>query len=107
MTDLVHLRGDVLAARSDGAVITGVLPVYGVFIALGLVSYALVLARRAGSSTGQGLAAGALGRGGDARRVRGGRRAGPRGPAQQLGAGDRAARTAERIVLTLTWPWAP
>jgi uncharacterized membrane protein len=108
VTDLVHLRDDVLAARSDGAVISGVLPVYGVFIALGLASYALVL--REG---GRFLAAHGLGRW--------------RAPAEVathlvcavgvlLG---RVARlnswepvtephsTAERVVLTLTWRMAP
>ena len=35
VTDLVHLRGDVEPARSDMAVVTGVLPVYVAFIAAG------------------------------------------------------------------------
>jgi uncharacterized membrane protein len=107
VTDLVHLRGDVLAARSDGAVITGVLPVYGVFIGLGLVSYALVLREAGRFLAGQGL----------------GRWCGPAEVATHAVCAvgvvlGRVARlnswepvtephsTAERIVLTLTWPWA-
>jgi uncharacterized membrane protein len=44
ITDLVHLRGDVLAARGDGAVVGAVLPVYAAFIAVGLLSYAFCVA---------------------------------------------------------------
>jgi uncharacterized membrane protein len=44
VTDLVHLRGDVVAADSDLAVVTGVLPAYAAFIAAGFAAYALVLA---------------------------------------------------------------
>jgi uncharacterized membrane protein len=47
VTDLVHLRGDVLAAGTDGAVVGGVLPAYAAFVAAGFVIYALVL-REAG-----------------------------------------------------------
>jgi uncharacterized membrane protein len=39
ITDLVHLDGDVRAAADDTAVLTGVLPVYAVFIALGVLAY--------------------------------------------------------------------
>jgi uncharacterized membrane protein len=39
VTDLVHLRGDVVAARSDGAVVAAVLPVYAAFIAAGFLAY--------------------------------------------------------------------
>jgi uncharacterized membrane protein len=41
VTDLVHLRSDVLAAR--GSVVTSVLPVYAVFIASGFLAYYLSL----------------------------------------------------------------
>ena len=43
VTDLVHLRGDVLQASSDATVYAGILPLYGVFIALGFASYAASL----------------------------------------------------------------
>jgi uncharacterized membrane protein len=43
VTDLIHLRGDVVLARSDTAVYAGVLPLYGAFIAVGFASYALSL----------------------------------------------------------------
>ena len=39
ITDLVHLRGDVVAAGDDTAVLTGVLPVYATFIGLGVLAY--------------------------------------------------------------------
>jgi uncharacterized membrane protein len=39
ITDLVHLRDDVLVADDDLAVITAVLPLYAVFIAVGCVAY--------------------------------------------------------------------
>jgi uncharacterized membrane protein len=108
VTDLIHLRRDVLAARSDGAVISGVLPVYGVFIALGFASYALVL--REG---GRFLAVRGLGRWRPLAEV-----------ATHLVCAvgvvlGRVARlnswepviephsTAERVALTLTWRMAP
>jgi len=47
VTDLVHLRGDVMAARSDLAVVGGVLPAYATFVIAGFVIYTLVL-REAG-----------------------------------------------------------
>ena len=47
VTDLVHLRGDVMAARSDLAVVGGVLPAYAAFVIAGFVIYTLVL-REAG-----------------------------------------------------------
>jgi uncharacterized membrane protein len=56
VTDLVHLRGDVEAARSDMAVITAVLPVYGAFIAAGFVGYALVLREAGRWMVSRGLA---------------------------------------------------
>src|SRR5215207_11020732 len=43
ITDLVHLRGDVLRAGSDFAVIAGVLPVYAAFIGVGLLAYVLAV----------------------------------------------------------------
>jgi uncharacterized membrane protein len=56
VTDLVHLRGDVLQADSDLAVVTGVLPVYAAFIAAGFVAYALVLAEAGRYLSSIGLA---------------------------------------------------
>ena len=43
VTDLVHLRGDVLAARSDGVVVAGVLPMYAAYILAGFVAYVVSL----------------------------------------------------------------
>ena len=43
ITDLVHLDGDVRAAANDTAVLTGVLPVYAVFIGLGVLAYTVSL----------------------------------------------------------------
>ncbi|HKH06880.1 MAG TPA: DUF1361 domain-containing protein [Acidimicrobiales bacterium] len=43
ITDLVHLRGDVVGADDDAAVITGVLPVYAAFIVLGVLAYTVSL----------------------------------------------------------------
>jgi uncharacterized membrane protein len=43
VTDLVHLRGDVLLVGGDLAVLTSVLPVYAAFIGSGLVAYYLAL----------------------------------------------------------------
>jgi uncharacterized membrane protein len=43
VTDLVHLRDDVLLAGSDGSVITAVLPTYAAFIATGFLAYALAV----------------------------------------------------------------
>jgi len=57
VTDLVHLRHDVVLARSDLAVVYGVLPVYGLFVAAGFACYALVL-----SEAGRHLDARGLGR---------------------------------------------
>lgn len=44
VTDLVHLRGDVVRAPSDGVVLVGVLPLYGAFVAAGFGAYAVALA---------------------------------------------------------------
>jgi uncharacterized membrane protein len=43
VTDLVHLRDDVLRAGSDLGVIAAVLPTYAVFIATGFLAYALAV----------------------------------------------------------------
>jgi uncharacterized membrane protein len=57
VTDLVHLRGDVVAIDSELGVVTGILPIYGAFIAVGFGAYAFVV--RAG---GRYLVADGLGR---------------------------------------------
>jgi uncharacterized membrane protein len=108
VTDLVHLRDDVLSAGSDLTVITAVLPMYAAFIAAGFLAYALAVGEMGRYLTRIGLAHW-------------------RGPAEVathalcavgvvLG---RVARlnswepmtephgTAERIVLTLSWRGAP
>jgi len=43
LTDLVHLRGDVVRAADDTAVVTGVVPVYATVIGLGLLAYTFSL----------------------------------------------------------------
>lgn len=43
VTDLVHLRDDVLRAGSDLSVITAVLPTYAAFIAVGFLAYGLAV----------------------------------------------------------------
>lgn len=43
VTDLVHLRGDVLAARSDVVVLAGVLPMYAAFVFAGFLAYVVSL----------------------------------------------------------------
>jgi uncharacterized membrane protein len=48
LTDLVHLRSDVVMAGSDATVYAGVLPLYGAFIALGFGAYAISLHEVAG-----------------------------------------------------------
>ncbi len=95
ITDLVHLDGDVRAAANDTAVLTGVLPVYAVFIGLGVLAYTFSLVEVGRYLDRVGLAA---------RRLpielgihfagRGRGRAGAVRPAQQLGARDRAAHDA-------------
>jgi len=108
VTDLVHLRGDVLQAGNDLGVIAAVLPAYAAFIAAGFLAYALAVGEMGRYLTRIGLAHW-------------------RGPAEVathalcavgvvLG---RVARlnswepmtephgTAERIVLTLSWRGAP
>jgi uncharacterized membrane protein len=39
ITDLVHLRNDVVDSSGDTAVVTGVLPVYALFIGAGVLAY--------------------------------------------------------------------
>ena len=39
LTDLLHLRGDVSSAASDGVVVAGVLPLYGAFVLAGFIAY--------------------------------------------------------------------
>lgn len=39
LTDLIHLRLDAARAASDGVLVFGVLPIYGVFVLLGMASY--------------------------------------------------------------------
>jgi len=54
VTDLVHLRRDASLTNLDGSVVLGILPVYGLFIAVGFACYGVALgeltgfARRAG-----------------------------------------------------------
>jgi uncharacterized membrane protein len=108
VTDLVHLRDDVLRSGSDLSVITAVLPTYAAFIAAGFLAYGLAVGEMGRYLTRAGFAHW-------------------RGPAEVathalcavgvvLG---RVARlnswepmtephgTAERIVLTLSWRGAP
>jgi len=39
ITDLIHLRTDAASAASDGVVVFGVLPLYGAFVAAGMLAY--------------------------------------------------------------------
>jgi uncharacterized membrane protein len=57
VTDLIHLRWSVLAAPNDAAVVTGVLPVYAVFVGLGLLSYTFCLMQLGSYLDRAGLAA--------------------------------------------------
>ena len=108
VTDLVHLRGDVVDARTDMAVVGGVLPAYAAFVAAGFVIYALVLREAGGFLRSEGL----------------GRWRPVMEPAVHLACAvsvllGRVARlnswepvtephtTAERVVSTLTWGWSP
>lgn len=43
VTDLIHLRGDVVAAPSDAVVVVGVIPLYTGFVLAGFLAYALVI----------------------------------------------------------------
>ncbi len=108
ITDLVHLRSDVLRADSDLAVIAGVLPVYAVFIGVGLLSYVLAVGEMGRYLTRAGLG-----------RWRGTAEVATHAVCAVGVVLGRVARlnswepmtephsTAERIVLTLTWRGAP
>ncbi len=108
LTDLVHLRGDVVLAGSDTAVVGGVLPVYAGFIAAGFVAYTVAV-----GEAGRYLAREGLGRWRPAAEVALhavcavgvvlGRIA-------RLNSWEPVTQphsTAERIVVTLTWRGAP
>jgi uncharacterized membrane protein len=43
VTDLVHLRGDAIAAPSDAVVLAGVLPMYALFVAGGFLAYVVAV----------------------------------------------------------------
>jgi uncharacterized membrane protein len=108
VTDLVHLRRDLMLAEHDGAAVTAVLPVYAVFIGSGFLAYYLALSGlrrylvRAGLGEWQGrvtVAAHAV----CAVGVFLGRWA-------RLNSWEPVIDpdgTLERIVLHLTWSWAP
>jgi uncharacterized membrane protein len=108
VTDLVHLRGDVVLAGSDLDVVAGVLPAYALFIAAGFACYAVVISEGRRFLEDAGLAVWR--------------------PAAELAVHavcavgvvlGRVARlnswepvtepvgTLERVVLTLSWRWAP
>jgi uncharacterized membrane protein len=55
VTDLLHLRSDVVRAGSDGAVVGGVLPAYAAFVAAGFLLYTLVLREAGRFLQAQGL----------------------------------------------------
>jgi uncharacterized membrane protein len=48
VTDLLHLRGDVVSAPNDLVVVAGVLPLYGAFVAVGFACYGFALAEVGG-----------------------------------------------------------
>lgn len=43
VTDLIHLRSDVLAAPTDSVVVVGVIPLYAAFVTAGFCAYALAV----------------------------------------------------------------
>lgn len=108
VTDLVHLRGDVVVARSDLAVVTGVLPLYAAFIAAGFVAYAAVL-----SEAGRYLGATGLGRWRTSAEVAVHAVCAVGvvlGRVARLNSWEPVTQpygTFERVVLTLSWRWAP
>lgn len=108
VTDLVHLRTDVVRADSDVAVITGVLPVYAAFIVAGFGAYAFVL-----SEVGRHLRTVGLGRWRPAAEValHGACAVGVvLGRVARLNSWEPVTQphgTLERIVVTLSWRWAP
>ena len=108
VTDLVHLHGDVVLVDGSWPVITGVLPVYGLFIGSGFVAYYLALRElglyleRVGLAVWRGVtiasvhALCAVG-------VYLGRHA-------RLNSWEPVVEphdTLQRVVLTLSWRWAP
>jgi uncharacterized membrane protein len=107
ITDLVHLRGDVLRAGSDFAVIAGVLPVYAVFIGVGLLAYVLAVEEMGRYLTRVGL----RGRGAAELATHAVCALGVvLGRVARLNSWEPVTEphsTAERIVLTLTWRGAP
>ena len=44
LTDLIHLRWDAARSASDGVLVFGVLPLYGLFVTLGMTSYVFCVA---------------------------------------------------------------
>jgi uncharacterized membrane protein len=60
LTDVIHLFDDVRASTSDHEVFLGIVPVYGAFFAIGVVSYSwcIALARGALSAMGERWLAG-------------------------------------------------
>jgi uncharacterized membrane protein len=108
VTDLVHLRDDVVLAGGDLAVVGGVLPVYGTFILAGFVAYAVAV-----TELGRYLSSVGLGRfrGAAELAVHGACAVGVvLGRVARLNSWEPVTQphtTAERIVLTLTWRWAP
>lgn len=108
VTDLIHLRGDVLLVGGDLAVLTSVLPVYAAFIGSGFLAYYLALREVGGYLDRVGLGAwravtivglhglSAVG-------VYLGRHA-------RLNSWEPVVEptdTLQRMVLTLSWRWAP
>lgn len=57
VTDLVHLRGDIVHADRGGPVVTAILPLYGLLIASGFLAYYLSLAAATRHLTRLGLGA--------------------------------------------------
>lgn len=108
VTDLVHLRGDVVLADGDLEVVAGVLPAYALFIAAGFACYALVISegRRfletEGLATLRPLAEAALHAVCAVGVVL--------GRVARLNSWEPVTEpvgTLERVVLTLSWRWAP
>ena len=108
VTDLVHLRGDVVAAGDDLDVVAGVLPAYVLFIAAGFACYAFVISEGRRYLADVGLAAwrpvaevalhAACAVGVVLGRV------------ARLNSWEPMTEpigTLERVVLTLSWRWAP
>lgn len=108
VTDLVHLHDDVLLVGGRWPVITAVLPVYGVFIGSGFLAYYLALRElglyleRIGLGTWRALTTGGV-HGLCAVGVYLGRHA-------RLNSWEPVVEphdTLQRVVLTLSWRWAP